>query len=153
MGENGDQNYQLPAVREEFIDLRGDLSDAKIDFLARTWFRRVWVFLEVVASKDISIQCGDRRVGWDDFCKILLLSPRYYNRYGFGLRWDNKIETVRDCSMVSGSIRRYTGLEINYSRGIRRSITTKEEIWIFCILLKGEDDSGPWTLKVKGLRL
>jgi hypothetical protein len=65
----------------------------------------------------------------------------------------NKIETVRDCSMVSGSIRRHTGLEINYSLGIRRSIITKEEIWIFCIPLEGEDDSGPWILKVKGLRL
>jgi hypothetical protein len=78
MGENGDRNYQLPVVREELIDFRGDLSDVEIDFLARPWFRRVWVFLEAVASKVISIQCNDRQVGWDDFCKILLLSLRYY---------------------------------------------------------------------------
>jgi hypothetical protein len=119
MGENGDQNYQLPAIREEIIDLGGDLSDVEIAFLARPWFRRIWVFLEVIASKDISIQCSERRVGWDNFCKILLLSPRYHDRYGFSLRLDDKIETVRDYSIVGGSITRHAGLEINHGLGIR----------------------------------
>lgn len=96
MDENGDRNYLLPAIREELLDFRGDLSDVEIDVLARPWFRRVWAFQEVVASKDVSIQCGHRRVGWDDFCKALLPSPRYHDRYGLSLKWDEKIEIVRN---------------------------------------------------------
>jgi hypothetical protein len=96
MGENGERDYQLPAVREGTVDFRGDFGDVEIDVLARPWFRRVWVFQEVVASKNISIQCGARRIAWDDFCKILLLNPRYHDRYGLSLRWDDKIETIRD---------------------------------------------------------
>jgi Heterokaryon incompatibility protein (HET) len=96
MDENGDRNCQRPALQEELIDFRGDLSDVEIDVLTRPWFQRVWAFQEIVVSKNVSIQCGCRRVGWDDFCKILLLSPRYHDRYGLSLRWDDKIETVRD---------------------------------------------------------
>ena len=68
----------------------------QLPLLGRYWFCGVWVFQEVVASKNISIQCGHRRISWDEFCKILLLSRRYRDRCGRGLRWDDRLGTVRD---------------------------------------------------------
>ncbi|KAE9375837.1 hypothetical protein N431DRAFT_437312 [Stipitochalara longipes BDJ] len=111
MDENGERDFQLPAVREEEIDFRGELADVEIDVLARRWFRSVWVFQEVVVSKNVSIQCGYRRIGWDDFCKMLLLSPRYHDRYGLSLRWDDKIETVRDLFHAQCTYQETHGLE------------------------------------------
>ena len=96
MNERGERDYNLPALREELIEFRGNLEDVEIDVLGRPWFQRVWTFQEVVVSKSVSIQCGHRRIAWDDFCKTLLLNPRYHDRYGRSLRWDNRIETVRD---------------------------------------------------------
>lgn len=32
------------------------------------------------------MQCGTRSISWDDFCKIVLLEPRFNDRYGFSLR-------------------------------------------------------------------
>jgi hypothetical protein len=42
----------------------------KSDVLVRPWFNRVWVFQELVLSRDPWLQCGGRRVRWDDFCAI-----------------------------------------------------------------------------------
>ncbi|PMD45461.1 hypothetical protein L207DRAFT_508342 [Hyaloscypha variabilis F] len=111
MDETGERNFELPAVREEEIDFRGDLSDVEIDVLTRGWFRSVWIFQEVVVSKNVSVQCGRRRVGWDDFCKILLLSPRYHDRYGYSMRWDDKLETVRDLFHARCTYQERHGLE------------------------------------------
>ncbi|KAF3761448.1 HET-domain-containing protein, partial [Cryphonectria parasitica EP155] len=44
------------------------LRDVEIDVLSRPWFRRLWVFQEAVVSRCLSIQCGPRRIAWDDFC-------------------------------------------------------------------------------------
>ncbi|KAE8448809.1 hypothetical protein EG329_008811 [Mollisiaceae sp. DMI_Dod_QoI] len=38
--------------------------------LTRPWFKRVWVFQELVLSHDPWIQCGTRRIRWDKFCEI-----------------------------------------------------------------------------------
>jgi hypothetical protein len=40
--------------------------------LARPWFTRVWVFQELVLSKDPWIQIGQARVRWDPFCEYVL---------------------------------------------------------------------------------
>jgi len=45
---------------------------ARQDLLDRPWFTRVWIFQELVLSKDPWVQCGFRRVHWDDLCDLLL---------------------------------------------------------------------------------
>ncbi|WYZ46615.1 hypothetical protein EsH8_IX_000840 [Colletotrichum jinshuiense] len=97
LNNDGEQDFDLPlSLEDSLIYFRGDLSDVEIDVLTRPWFLRVWVLQEVVVSREVSIQCGHRRVPWDDFCKILLLSPRYHDRYGLSLRAVEKVEIVRD---------------------------------------------------------
>jgi hypothetical protein len=39
------------------------------DVLKRPWFTRVWVFQEFVLARDPWVQCGGKRVRWDDLCK------------------------------------------------------------------------------------
>ncbi|KAI1124898.1 heterokaryon incompatibility protein-domain-containing protein [Nemania abortiva] len=94
--ENGDPDPNLPANKEKEIYFCGELLDVEIDVLARPWFRRLWVLQEAVVSKALSIQCGLRRISWDDFCKAVLLTPRYSDQYGFNLNRTGQIETVRD---------------------------------------------------------
>jgi hypothetical protein len=38
------------------------------------WFRRVWVFQELVLSVDLWVQCGRVRIRWDSFCKLVVPS-------------------------------------------------------------------------------
>jgi hypothetical protein len=38
--------------------------------LTRPWFKRVWVFQELVLSHDPWLQCGTRRIRWEKFCEI-----------------------------------------------------------------------------------
>ncbi|TDZ58568.1 Heterokaryon incompatibility protein 6, OR allele [Colletotrichum trifolii] len=46
------------------------------DLLSRTWFKRVWVLQELVLSKDPWVQCGEERVRWTDFCRLLLINVK-----------------------------------------------------------------------------
>ncbi|KAI0864818.1 heterokaryon incompatibility protein-domain-containing protein [Xylaria cubensis] len=96
MNDAGDPDPDLPKAREALIYFRGDLSDVGIDVLTRPWFRRLWVFQEVVVSKRLSIQCGNRRISWDDFCKVLLLTFRRHDQYGFSIKQLDKVSVVRD---------------------------------------------------------
>lgn len=59
-------------IDEHVTDFRGELADVDHDVLDRQWFRRLWVFQEAVVSRHLSIQCGRRRISWDDFCRIVL---------------------------------------------------------------------------------
>lgn len=70
MNENLDVDETRPITLNALKNWRGDLEDVEIDVLRRAWFRRVWVFPEVVVSRKLSIQCGNRRIDWDDFCKF-----------------------------------------------------------------------------------
>ncbi|KAK8072406.1 hypothetical protein PG996_005754 [Apiospora saccharicola] len=65
-----------PPEREEVDendedDHRGLLRRAvEEDFCSYPWFDGSWVFPELVLSKDPRIQCGERRVPWDDVLDI-----------------------------------------------------------------------------------
>jgi hypothetical protein len=96
MNANRDIDPGRPAKIEKRTAFRGGLEDVEIDVLIRPWFRRLWVFQEVVLSQTLSVQCGSRRISWDDFCKIILLSPRHHDPYGFSLGHIHRIEIVRD---------------------------------------------------------
>jgi hypothetical protein len=41
------------------------------ELLSRPWFYRVWIFQELVLSKDPWVQCGKSRLRWAEFCKFL----------------------------------------------------------------------------------
>ncbi|KAI1346488.1 heterokaryon incompatibility protein-domain-containing protein [Xylaria sp. FL0043] len=110
MNENGDADPDLPTERESTTYFRGDLSDVEIDVLQRPWFKRLWVFQEVVVSKALSIQCGRRRIPWDDFCKTVLLSPEYHDRYGFSLKTMDKADIVRDMFQTRCSYQELHGM-------------------------------------------
>ncbi|KAI0530359.1 hypothetical protein GGR58DRAFT_493668 [Xylaria digitata] len=111
MNSNRDADPGRPAEMEALTEFRGELSDVEVDVLQRPWFTRLWVLQEVVVSKTLSIQCGSRRVPWDDFCKILLLTPRYVDRYGFSLEQSGKIEIVRDMFQARCSYQERSGMD------------------------------------------
>lgn len=96
---------------EHLIYFRGDLKDVELDVLSRSWFRRLWVFQEAVVSRSLSVQCGNRRISWDDFCEILLLSPRLHDRYGFSFEDNHKLDIVRDINISRREYLRHHGLE------------------------------------------
>ncbi|KAH9229070.1 hypothetical protein K456DRAFT_1777851, partial [Colletotrichum gloeosporioides 23] len=48
---------------------------ASRDLLSRLCFQRVWVLQELVLSKSPWIQCGQQRVRWEEFCRLLLRKP------------------------------------------------------------------------------
>lgn len=75
----------LVAERPSGSEFEGDFSDVEISVLSRPWFRRVWVFQEVVVSKRPLVQCGWRKTTWDSFCKVVLLRPRLNDTYGWSL--------------------------------------------------------------------
>lgn len=45
---------------------------ARFEILNRPWFFRVWIFQELILSRDPWVQIGRRRVRWKDFCHLLL---------------------------------------------------------------------------------
>ncbi|KAK1978626.1 HET domain-containing protein [Colletotrichum cereale] len=53
-------------------DADGIADETRRSLLAKSWFRRVWVLQELVLSKDPWVQCGDKRIRWDDFCHYFL---------------------------------------------------------------------------------
>jgi len=68
-----DPDSSLPATRRKHINFRTAYSDVLGSVLSREWFNRIWVVQEVVVSRSLAIQCGGRRISWDDFCRTLFL--------------------------------------------------------------------------------
>jgi len=58
LNDYGHIDFDRPATMREALDFKGDISDVEIDVLPRPWFRRVWVFQEVVVSREVSVQCS-----------------------------------------------------------------------------------------------
>ncbi|KAG6358534.1 hypothetical protein INS49_012051 [Diaporthe citri] len=99
LNDRGERDQTLPAkLEEDLLCFRGEFRDVEIDVLSRPWFRRLWVFQEAVLSRSLSIQCGYRRISWDDFSKTVLQSERHQDRYGFSTWDDGKKGIVRDIS-------------------------------------------------------
>lgn len=112
LDENRDVDHGVAArLEKHLIHFRGELKDVELDVLSRSWFRRLWVFQEAVVSRSLSIQCGNRRISWDDFCKILLLLPRTHDRYGFSLQDNHKLDIVRDIHISRRDYLRQRGLD------------------------------------------
>ncbi|KAH8766543.1 heterokaryon incompatibility protein-domain-containing protein [Hyaloscypha finlandica] len=65
-----DTNFQaLRASKVELPQSRLRQSDWPVaELLNWSWFSRVWIFQELVLSRDPWIQCGRDRIRWDEFC-------------------------------------------------------------------------------------
>lgn len=99
LNDRGERDHTLPAkLEEDLLSFRGEFRDVEIDVLSRPWFKRLWVFQEAVLSRILCIQCGHRRIAWDDFSKTVLQSERHHDRYGFSTWDDGKKGIVRDIS-------------------------------------------------------
>lgn len=99
LNDRQERDYTLPAkLEEDLLSFRGEFRDIEIDVLSRPWFKRLWVFQEAVLSRALSVQCGYRRIAWDDFSKTVLQSERHHDRYGFSTWDDGKKGIVRDIS-------------------------------------------------------
>ncbi|KAK4446381.1 heterokaryon incompatibility protein-domain-containing protein [Podospora aff. communis PSN243] len=55
--------------REKFTE---DSWPAREVIINRPWFKRVWVFQELVLSRNPWIQVGHLRVTWNDYCRVML---------------------------------------------------------------------------------
>ncbi|KAL2289931.1 hypothetical protein FJTKL_01210 [Diaporthe vaccinii] len=81
LNDRRERDHTLPAkLEEDLLSFRGEFRDVEIDVLSRPWFKRLWVFQEAVLSRTLSIQCGYRRISWDDFSKTVLQSERHHDR-------------------------------------------------------------------------
>lgn len=99
LNDRQERDHTIPAkLEEDLLSFRGEFRDVEIDVLSRPWFKRLWVVQEAVLSKNLCIQCGHRRIAWDDFSKTVLQSERHHDRYGFSTWDDGKKGIVRDIS-------------------------------------------------------
>ncbi|KUJ21621.1 HET-domain-containing protein [Mollisia scopiformis] len=60
-------------------DINGLKTMAETTLLKMPWFSRVWIFQELLLSKDPRVQCGTVRARWTNLCRVLL-SPGYRQR-------------------------------------------------------------------------
>ncbi|KAF6814485.1 ankyrin and het domain-containing protein [Colletotrichum sojae] len=66
-----------PAAPAAAEDASGGVTAVAVrDLLSRPWFKRVWVFQELVLSRDPWVQCGRARIRWNDFCRLLLVNSQ-----------------------------------------------------------------------------
>jgi hypothetical protein len=73
MNQHRDPDDTLPKTREKYVDFKNGYTDVLNSVMSRDWFKRIWVIQEMVVSQQLSIQCGYRRIPWDDFCRSLFL--------------------------------------------------------------------------------
>jgi hypothetical protein len=85
------------------------------ELLDRAWFTRIWVFQELVLSRDPWVQCGKSRLNWTTFCGTLLRtsvveesdhSPAVFPSEYIALEnYYTKFETLRSLNGVGTSYR------------------------------------------------
>lgn len=67
-------HYAAPVTAE---DASGGVTVPAVrDLVSRPWFKRVWIFQELVLSRDPWVQCGRTRSRWTDICRLLLVNAR-----------------------------------------------------------------------------
>ncbi|KAI0026083.1 heterokaryon incompatibility protein-domain-containing protein [Xylariomycetidae sp. FL0641] len=70
---------------EDARDLPSVLEALAVDVLMRPWFRRAWVFQELVRSQVPWVQCGRKRVRWSGLCSFVEAAEHHlrasYPRY------------------------------------------------------------------------
>lgn len=71
--------YFLGVGQPRASDEEAIIELARTDLLTRTWFRRVWIYQELILSKDPWVQCGNIRVRWTDLCLFLVGPPTWNN--------------------------------------------------------------------------
>ncbi|KAE9380908.1 hypothetical protein N431DRAFT_459822 [Stipitochalara longipes BDJ] len=51
---------------------------ALVHLLERPWFQRVWIIQEVVASRRVTILCGDKMIEWGTFAELMWLIQEHH---------------------------------------------------------------------------
>jgi hypothetical protein len=76
------------------------------EILTRPWFTRVWIFQELVLSRDPWIQLGTSRLRWDDFCNRFerLLENRASTGNSSVLSMDASIHDIEEGQAVTSSM-------------------------------------------------
>ena len=90
-----------------------DLRTLAVDGLLKLpWFSRVWIFQELVLSRDPWIQCGSVRARWTDICNMLV-SP------GAGNQSDVKeLRVLRDMNYARGVTKQRMIVHLRARRGL-----------------------------------
>ncbi|KAH7323649.1 heterokaryon incompatibility protein-domain-containing protein [Rhexocercosporidium sp. MPI-PUGE-AT-0058] len=70
---------------------------AQENMLQAVWFTRVWVFQELVLSRDPWVQCGNLRARWADICNMLI-SPSWKQS-------SKELQVLADMNSSRGSTR------------------------------------------------
>jgi hypothetical protein len=128
LGERSvDSDAVLKVLRrppEESDASPGLLALAEREILTRPWFTRVWIFQELVLSRDPRIQLGTSRLRWDDFCHCLerLLENRASTGNSPVLSMDAAIHDIQEgqavtLSMVSNSQTTHSNSSVQQSSG------------------------------------
>lgn len=65
------RKYGLPDPDEEHVRYM-----SLWNFLAKSWFTRVWVIQEVAVAKDAVVQCGTAEIGWSELADGVALYSR-----------------------------------------------------------------------------
>ncbi|PMD35670.1 HET-domain-containing protein [Hyaloscypha variabilis F] len=91
-----------------------DLKKLAVDGLLRLpWFSRVWVFQELVLSRDPWVQCGNLRARWIDVCNILVAPGRGSNQGGA-----KELQVLADMNYARGVSKQKMLVHLRARRGL-----------------------------------
>ncbi|CAG8957910.1 hypothetical protein HYFRA_00000251 [Hymenoscyphus fraxineus] len=92
----GNSSLEIPDIAQAIESLKGHADKMSEGFkslwcqvfnllLASPWFRRVWIFQELVLSRDPWVQCGRSRVSWEELNSLLSFAHHMRSSLGYGL--------------------------------------------------------------------
>ncbi|KFA68513.1 hypothetical protein S40285_05394 [Stachybotrys chlorohalonatus IBT 40285] len=88
------------------------------DLLRRPWFGRVWIFQELILSRDPWVQCGFVRIRWQELCNRLLDAPAQRPRELSMLREMNNMRESRSSAELFGVVQARRGLGATDARDL-----------------------------------
>ena len=108
------ENYSLFATSEDMLGKAGLASNTKElrcafgSLLCRAWFRRLWVFQEVVLARRRQVVCGSEIVRWDDFANGMSVIARlqvhgFYPTYPDPVSGSQALEGIFEMSRTAES--------------------------------------------------
>ncbi|KAE9380668.1 HET-domain-containing protein [Stipitochalara longipes BDJ] len=92
----------------------GDLKTLAVsDLLRLPWFSRVWIFQELILSRDPWVQCGSLRARWTDLCNILVAPGAGSNQKG-----PKELQVLADMNYARGVMKQKMIVHLRARRGL-----------------------------------